>query len=267
MRGKITLSLSAIACILLISSLISILEYRGMRGYVSELIADNIKSINAAQQLSLSADSYNLSILSAIGDETAVDLPDFDHDAFAAHCDSLRIALSSTNMQYLADSVRASWDAYMYTSQDLPEVLLSDFIDSRTWYFEELQPMYNILCVNLSKLSEAIYEDLQKNSATFERGFYRSIIPGAVAVAVGLLLALMLMFYLSVYYVTPIYRMHKGLRNYRELGRNYDYTFEGDDQLRSLNESITDIVEENIQLRRRIRQIKNRPAEGVGQDR
>ena len=42
LRMKITLSLSAIAVILLVSSIISILAYRSMSNYVSALIADNI---------------------------------------------------------------------------------------------------------------------------------------------------------------------------------------------------------------------------------
>ena len=46
MRMKLTLSLSAIAVVLLLSSIISIIEYRRMSNYVSELIADNINSIS-----------------------------------------------------------------------------------------------------------------------------------------------------------------------------------------------------------------------------
>ena len=105
LRMKITLSLSAIAVILLVSSIISILEYRSMSNYVSALIADNIESINAAQHLSNLTDAYNLQILTVIGDETDNDLPDFNREAFLAHCDSLHTSLSSINLQHLADSV------------------------------------------------------------------------------------------------------------------------------------------------------------------
>lgn len=263
MRGKITLSLTAIAVILLVSTVISIMEYRSMSNYVSDLIADNIESINAAQRLSGATDAYNLKILAVVGDENSNDLPDFNRDEFLSHCDSLRTSLSSINMQHLADSVEYAWSAYMLTSLELPAVILSDFIDSRSWYFERLQPVYNRLRSDIDKLSTAIYNELQHNSATFERGFYRSIIPGAVAVAVGLLLVLMLLFFISVYYVNPVYKMLAGIKNYREMGRAYDYTFEGDDQLRALNDSISDVVEENIQLRRRIKGIKIRTAESA----
>ena len=256
MRGKITMSLTAIAVILLLSTIISIFEYRSMSNYVSDLIADNIESINAAQKLSNVTDAYNLNILAIIGDEDNNTLPDFNRAEFLAHCDSLRTSLSSINMQNLADSVEYSWSAYMLTSLELPNVLEADFIDSRSWYFERLQPMYNRLHGDIDVLNTAIYTELQHNSATFERGFYRSIIPGAVAVAVGLLLVLMLLYYLSVYYVGPIYKMLSALRNYRTLGKSYSTEFEGDDQLKDLSDNISEITQENLQLRRRIKVLR-----------
>ena len=81
--------------------------------------------------------------------------------------------------------------------------------------------------------------------------------PGAVAVAVGLLLVLLLMFFLMAYYVNPIYRMLSGLKNYRSFGSKYSYTFEGDDQLSELNDGVTEVVGENIQLRKRIKMMRD----------
>ena len=257
LRMKITLSLSAIAVILLVSSILSILEYRSMSNYVSDLIADNIESINAAQQLSNVTDAYNLQILTVIGDENDNELPDFNRQAFLDHCDSLHVSLSSINMQHLADSVVYSWSAYMLTSLELPNVILSDFIDTRSWYFERLQPVYNRLHGDIDDLNTAIYKELQKNSATFERGFYRSVIPSAVTVAVGLMLVLLLLFYILTYYVNPIYKMLKGLDSYRSFNTQYNYTFEGDDQLKELNDGITELTEENRQLRRRIKGLRD----------
>ncbi len=256
MRLKLVLSLSSIAIILLVSSFISIMEYSRMSNYVSELIAANIGSINASQKLADAANAYNLSILTVIGDNSTKKLPDLKQNDFIAHCDSLKASLTSEKMLPLADSVLYSYSAYMLTTLELPQAILSDFINTREWYFDRLQPKYNRLRSDINILNTAIYNDLQRNSKTFERGFYRSIIPGAVAVAVGLLLVLLLLFFLMAYYVNPIYRMLAGLKNYRSLGSKYAYTFDGDDQLSELNEGITEIVGENIQLRKRIKTLR-----------
>ena len=90
--------------------------------------------------------------------------------------------------------------------------------------------------------------------------FFRSFIPSMVAVGVGILLILLLLFYIIVFYVRPLDRMVKNLNSYKSFNKKYNVTFDGDDRMVELNDSITEIVEENIQLRTRINVLrKNLP--------
>ena len=253
MRWKLILSLSSIAVILLVSSVISVLEYTSMSHYVSDLIADDISSINVANRLADMSNTYNLQILEVIGDDTSLRVPDFDDGYFKSHCDSLRMSVASNQVRPLADSVMYSYSAYMLTSLELEDVIQSDFIDSRSWYFERLQPRFDRLRSDLDILSRTIYRDLEKNSATFERGFYRSVIPGIVAVGVGLLLVVMLLFFLLTFYVDPLRRMLDALEAYRSQDKKYTVRFDGDDELSQLNNGITELANENRQFRSRIK--------------
>lgn len=253
-----TLSLSAIAAILLISATISVLEYSKMSTYVSDLIADDITSLNTAHKLADISNRYNLDILAVIGDESYARLPVFDQEYFLSHCDTLRSSLESNVIQPLTDSVIYSCTAYVLTSLELENVLDSKFIDSRSWYFNRLQPSFAQLDADIDALETAIYNDLEKHSKTFERGFYRSIIPGIVAVAVGLLLVVMLLLFILAYYVNPLYRMLDALDGYCSYGKKYTYTFEGDDQLSRLNEGLSEVANDNLQLRKRLKDLKSR---------
>ena len=255
MRAKLILSLCSIAAILLVSSLISVMEYSSMSNYVSDLIADDISSINVANRLAEMSNTYNLQILEVIGDETSLRVPDFDDGYFKSHCDSLRMNVAFNQVRPLADSVMYSYSAYMLTSLELEDVMQSDFIDSRSWYFERLQPRFERLTGDLTNLSTAIYNDLERNSATFDRGFYRSIIPGIVAVGVGLLLVVMLLFFLLAFYVNPLRRMLDGLDAYRSRDKKYSVDFDGDDELVRLNDGISELANENRQFRSRIKTI------------
>ena len=260
LKQKMVLSLSAIVVVLIVSGVISILEYRRMSNYVSDMIAEDINSINVAQKLATVTDDYNLQILAVIGDDSLNSLPDFDQQGFVFYCDSLRSSFSGENVLPLTDSVLYSYSAYMLTSLELEQVIQSDFIDSRTWYFERLQPSFKRLSGDIDRLTQAMYDDLQANSEDFDQGFHRSIIPVVVAVSVGIILVLLLMFFIISYYVNPLNRMLRGLDDYRSMGRRYSYAFEGDDQLVELNEGITEVTEENRQLRRRIKLLKETQA-------
>ena len=261
-KTKMVLSLSAIAVVLIVSGIITYIEYQRMSTYVSDMIAEDISSINVAQKLAAVTDNYNLQILAVIGDDNLNALPDFDQQGFVSYCDSLRTSISEENVLPLTDSVLYSYSAYMLTSLELEDVIKSDFIDSRTWYFERLQPTFNRLSGDIDRLSQAMYDDLQENSEQFDSGFYRSIIPVGVAVAVGVILVLLLMFFIISYYVNPLNKMLEGLDDYRTMGRRYTYTFDGDDQLAELNEGISDLADENRQYRRRIKLLKETQSRG-----
>ena len=257
MRGKLILSLGAIAAVLLLSSVISVLEYSKMSSYVSDLIAKDINSINDARRLGEAAEEYNLAILAAIGDGSVTELPDFDAMAFMQKCDSLSTAFTGTSE--LADSVKYAYSAYMLTSMELGFVIKADFINTRDWYFNRLQPRFNRLRGDIDNLSLAIYDDLRSNSQNMDSSLYRSIIPGIVAVGVGLLLVVMLLLFMLSYYVKPTYRMAAGLSAYRSYNKNYNVTFDGDDQLREINDGIAELTAENQTLRKRIIALKNEP--------
>ena len=258
LRMKIALSLSAIAVVLLVSTIMSWLEYRHMSNYVSGLIAGNVNNIHRTQEMVDAVDAYNLEMLAVIGDDALTHVPSFDSPAFLSSCEALKKDLGEHKAVALADSVVYAYSAYMLASMELEEVYESSFINTRDWYFNRLQPLFGRMRGYLDRLSGAMYEDLEQNSQDFDSGFFRSIIPSTVAIGVGILLVFLLLFYIQVYYVKPIYRMLEALRDYLGYRRRYSYTFDGNDQLNDLNTSITELAEENRTLRKRLSDLKEK---------
>lgn len=108
MRKKVIFSLGSIAMILLLSGIISILEYRRMSSYVSELIASNIKSINVSQRISDLTQEYNHQMLAVVVQNDISIMPDFNMKYFMAQSDSLRNMFTSERAHPAVDSVVAS---------------------------------------------------------------------------------------------------------------------------------------------------------------
>lgn len=257
MKKKVVFSLGSIALILILSGVIAILEYRRMSDYVSELIAANIKSINLSQRMSDQTQEYNQQMLAVVVLNDISRMPDFDIEHFKSQSDSLRNMFASEHAMPAVDSVVSSFDAFMKTSLKFDEVFLADSINTGEWFFGSLQPRYTRFQENMMNLNDIIHEDLKTNSEDFDAGFYRSIIPGAVSVCAGLLLVFLLMYFALVYYVHPIYRMSDGVDNYRHSGRRHTYTFDGDDQLANINAGITELMEENQELKKRLKNLRD----------
>ncbi len=256
-KKKLFFSLGSLAMILLLSGVISILEYRRMSDYVSELIASNIKSINLSQKLADITQEYNDQMLAVVVQNDISLMPDFNLAYFNAQSDSLRSSFTSQKMLPKVDSVVNAFDAFMKTSLKFDEVFLADSVDTGEWFFGSLQPRYTKLRQDLGSLNEVIHDELRSNSADFDAGFYRSIIPGVVSVGAGLLLILLLLYFTMVYYVKPIYRMSDGIDGYRLSGRRYVYEFDGDDQLANINSGLTELIDENVEMKRRVKNLRD----------
>ena len=260
LRVRLVRALGSIAAILLLSGVISILEYRRMSDYVSELISSNIKSINLSQELADITQEYDQQMLAVVVTNDITLMPEFDKETFEAHADSLRASISSPMALEAVDSLVVSFDAFIQTSMNFDSVFLADNVNTGEWFFGTLQPRYNKFRHDINLLNESIHEDLQANSANFDAGFYRSIIPGVVSVGAGLLLIFLLLYFIMANYVNPIYRISDSIDAYRSSGRVYNYTCDTDDQLANINTGVSELIEENLELKRRVKALKEREA-------
>jgi hypothetical protein len=258
MRIRLVRALGSIAAVLLLSGIISILEYRRMSDYVSELIASNIESINLSQRLADITREYDQQMLAVVVSNDISIMPDFDLEDFTAQADSLKASVKSPAGMRMVDSVVVSFDDFMKTSMKFDEVFLADSVNTGEWFFGTLQPRYSKFREDINVLNESIHEELQTNSANFDAGFYRSIIPGVVSVGAGLLMIFLLLYFIMVGYVNPIYKISAGIDAYKATGRVFNYAFDGDDQLANINTGVSDLTEENHELKRRIKALREK---------
>lgn len=259
LKLKMTCAIMSIVAILLVSSIISVVELRRMNNYVTDLIEQNLNSIAVTSELSQQCEEYNLRILAAIGDADSLktSVPYFDTERFLARCDSLHDSSTSQEVRQATDSLCYSFAAYMLTSLEMEDVAKSSFIRSRDWFFNRLEPRFERLKADIARLNEINYDILQNNSLTFDDNLYRSIAPELVAIGAGILLAILLLYFVIKLYINPLERMLEELEFYRRNARPYKYDFQGDDVLDALNKGIADIAQSNDSLKRRLKALSN----------
>ena len=101
------------------------------------------------------------------------------------------------------------------------------------------------------------FNTFDETSLVFDEVFYRSVMPGVVSVGAGIMLIFLLFYFTMSNYVNPICRMSDGIDQYRQTGHRYSGSFEGDDQLANINAGITELMEENVELKKRIKALKD----------
>ena len=255
-RRKTVFSLGTIAVILVLSGVISILEYRRMSEYVTGVVSANIKSITLSRQLSDITQEYNHQMLSVVLDDDLKNMPQFDKDYFMSYSDTLKNSITSPTTLPVVQKVDSSFVNFIETSQRFEDVFRAENVKTGVWFFETLQPAYNEFCHDMTELNTALHQELQDNSVHFDVTFYRSIIPGVICVCAGLLIVLLLMYFIIANYVNPMYRIAEGLDAYKSTGKRYGYMMDGDDHLADINAGVSEIIEENIELKHRVKNLK-----------
>ncbi|HPS95494.1 MAG TPA: hypothetical protein PK115_02770, partial [Bacteroidales bacterium] len=91
---------------------------------------------------------------------------------------------------------------------------------------------------------------LAKNTAGLQEGFYRSIMPGIIAVAAGIILVLLFNYFINLYFISPILLISRGLKSYKEFNKSYTVQFDNDDELQDLNEEVRSLIEEHKTLKK-----------------
>ena len=248
-KKKISLGFVVIGTILLVSSAISIYEFVRMRSTVSNLINDNISAINTATALMEVTDEYNYELLEALGDDLLlVDPGDKNDSRFKDYLSGLKENFTTETERQYADSVLFAYTTYIIIMNDAHEVWQEDYSVRRTWYFNKLYPVYVKLKGYLQQLSLTSQEALAENSLTMTDSFYRSIMPGVVAVAAGIVLVFLFNYFIGFYFISPLLRISQGISDYLSRKKSYSVSVDTDEELMALNDNVKELIETNKKL-------------------
>ncbi len=248
-KRKISLGFVVIAGILLVSSAISIYEFVRMRNTVANLINDNIAAINTSRAMLEITDEYNFNLLEKLGDESSQVLPrDKNDNRFSDYLAGIKDNFTTKVEREYADSVLFAYSTYIIIMNDAPQVWQGEYSGRRNWYFNKLHPVYMRLRGYLQKLTLTSQEALKENSLTMTDSFYRSIMPGVVAVMAGLVLVLLFNYFINFYFVNPLHKISQGVSDFLYRKKSYNIIIDTDEELQEFNENVKELVEMNKKM-------------------
>ena len=251
-RRKVRTGFIILGTILFFSSVIAIFEFVRINRASSGVINDNILSINAERSLMESSELYNMELFEMLDE----DIPPKDfstsiHDSFVSTLEALPDNFTTEKENSYADSVRYAYSAYMQVVMEAPEIWEQGPEARQDWYFGRAQQYFSYLRNYINDLNAITNEALQANSEMMESTFFRSMMPSVAALLVGLIVILLFNAFLTFYVIKPITRMGKGVKDFVRFGKDYNITFDGDDEISDLNDTLTDLIDEHKTLKNR----------------
>ncbi len=240
---------------LLLSGMIAFFEFGRMSSQVSQIISNNVTSVDISRNLLNLCDRYNSSLFQSLNEDYLAGVPEIlPADEFEENIALLRENVRSRAERNLVDTVRYAYSAYMQVAIDVEHIWLQPKDIRTDWYFQNLQKSYDDLRYYLQRLSTRSQRALAGNYDSLKDSYYRSIMPGVVAIGASIILVILFAFFLNSYILKPVLKMHKGIKDYRNFGRKYDVTFDyGGDQIQEMNSDIKDLLDDSNEMRRRRR--------------
>ena len=254
-KRKVLLGCIVLAIILFFSSLISIFEFTKMNRYVSGVIADNIRSINAARELLSVSEQYNISLMNGLvldNEARPEGISISREEELVSSFENLSRSFVTTEERAAADSVLYAYAAYMQVVSEADKMWENDYTERQHWFFNRLQPVYLKFRGYMMHLTTICQDSLIESSQDIREGTYRSLMPGLVSVLVGMIMVLLFNYYLNYYLINPLLKVTAGIKGYRYHGRDYGVKLDNDDELEKLNEAVGDIVEQNQVYKREL---------------
>lgn len=256
-KQKVLYGCIVLGVVLFFSGIISIFEYSTMNDYVSEVIGDNIKSINTARELLSVSEQYNVRLMKDLVLENEQDTIDqnlvFESDVVIKSFADISRSFITKAERSAADSVIFAYAAYMQVAREANAVAKRPYLFREDWYFNRLQPVYLKFRGYMMKLTSVCQDALINNSQEMQDGFYRSIMPPFASMVIGIVMVILLNYYLNHYFINPILRINRGVKNSRRKGVSYNVEVDSDDEIKELNETVRDIVDQNQSYKKKLK--------------
>jgi methyl-accepting chemotaxis protein len=249
-RKKISLGFVVIGTILFLSSVIAIFEFNRMKNSVTQLMNANINSINTSRMLMELTDEYNFILLSRVIVDSVITSEKIMHDdRFDKYINSIKSNFTSEAEVIIADSLATTYSEYLSVIRETRNIMSQDYESRKRWYENDLKPVYNNLRLYKKRLGLLTQAALADNTKQLQEGYYRSIMPGIIAVSAGIILVLLFNYFINLYFISPILLISKGIKNYKNFRKSYNVQFDNDDEIQDMNSEVKSIIDENKKLK------------------
>ena len=247
LRKRVTVGFLSIVCLLFFSGMVSFLELSHLSRDTGEILKANKRNIELAKEMLDAAHEQNIALirLSVFGDSLCrKSMERLENTLLVAQSEALEksfldsLAFATTELRLVTDNYLAFGGA---ARADSPAALRPDSLGGR-WYSEEYQALYGRLTAAIKSYMTSTQSSLVPRAEQMKKNAYRAVTPVLISLAVMIAIVLMLFYFMSIYCVTPIERMNKGLGDW--LSFRVPFAVKGDlkDEVLELKEKIESLI-------------------------
>ncbi|WP_320052406.1 MCP four helix bundle domain-containing protein [uncultured Acetobacteroides sp.] len=243
-KSKMLAGFVVIGLLLFLSGAITLFEVNSMGNSVQGMLNDNLRSIEVSKQMVGALNQINQGVLLAINgkSEGAIKAIDDGEKLFER---SYSAALNNLTIEGEEHYVKAIDSSYRMFKMQVDSAVLSSNAKNIDWYFAVLMPNQNQLIRAVDSLMAVNQKAIYQNVKQMKTGANRAMMPGLIAIGVGIVFVFLFNYFVNIFFVTPITRISQGVENYVKHAIPFRVKVDTKDELERLKNSVEKLIIQN----------------------
>ncbi|MDR1554354.1 MAG: MCP four helix bundle domain-containing protein [Prevotellaceae bacterium] len=241
-RKKIFLGCTVVAFILLLAGVTIVFEMQRIRSSVSLVVAENVKSMNAAHDMQQLFYRQNMILLdyASIRNDSVFNIHVSGYKAAYAEA---RNSVTIEGEQQVLDSLNIYYSEYSAIAEYIIKMAKTDRKNLYLQYCNELYEKYDKVSTFIDKLFLLNEKAVKSNSLLMNDNYYRMIMPAIIAILACIVLIFLLNYFIYIYFISPMVKIVKGINAFNETRVPYNTAVDTKDEISALNNEIKRLTE------------------------
>ena len=243
LKTKILAGFMLLAALLLVAGAMSIYEFSRLSSSVNALIEDNYKTIEASKSMLEALEREDSGILMLIlgqWDNGRKILQSAD-ESFLAALDIARGNETETDEHIYVDEINDSY--FLFQEKWKRPIVNTNKEGNIDWYNNDIHQAFLNTKHTVNRLMNLNQESLYHEAFMLKEKSKRAIMPGIVAIVAAIIFSLLLNFFISKYFVSPIDRLTKAVKNFHPSNHKLTPVIKSNDELKALEQEISSLLE------------------------
>ncbi|MFO8022165.1 MAG: MCP four helix bundle domain-containing protein [Perlabentimonas sp.] len=242
LKLKILAGFMLLVALLMVAGTVSIFEFLKLSNSVTALIEDNYKTIEASKSMLEALERKDSGILLfLLGDEDKGREVVLSGDkAFSKAFETAINNVTETNESDYIESIERSYKQFSSNAEMLvanmqqPEDLNLYYGEIHQSFIEVKDAVNELMGLNQTSMYEEAYELKEKS--------HRAIMPGIIAIIGALVFSLLLSFFISKYFVSPLSSLAEAIKNFQPKDKELKIKIKSNDEIKKIESEVNNLI-------------------------
>ena len=246
MRNKLKLKILAgfmlLVSLLIVAGAISIFEFISLSRSFNSLIEDNYKSIEASRTMLEALERKDSGLLLTLLDQSD-DGQKIIKSADSAFMHAFSIAVNNVTERdedKLLEKIDQRYD--IFKNQVELATMVKSGGDKMNFYHNEIYYAFLDVKHSVNELMVLNQNRMYQDASLLKEKSYRAIMPGIVAIIGAVVFSLMLSFFISKYFISPLSELAEAIRTFSRHDKQLKTNIRSEDEIKRIEMEVNNLI-------------------------